>query len=178
MNVLLRRLLPAVILAGVVWAVASSLFTVDVTEYGLVTRFGRVVRVVSEPGLHMTAPFDRVVRLDKRVLFSRPPRSEYLTVDKKNVVIESLATWRIADPERFVGASRVKPRPSNFSAMGSRQRSAPCLGNFRLLRHLRRSGGKPLSADHLRDRASGRRLCPAGLRHRRDQPRHPRPVAA
>ena len=51
-----------------------------------------------------TAPFDRVVRLDKRVLFSRPPRSEYLTVDKKNIVIESLATWRIADPERFVGA--------------------------------------------------------------------------
>ena len=76
----------------------------DVTEYGLVTRFGRVVRVVAEPGLHVTAPFDRVVRLDKRVLFSRPPRSEYLTVDKKNIVIESLATWRIADPERFVGA--------------------------------------------------------------------------
>jgi len=66
---------PAVIVAGVVWAVASSLFTVDVTEYGLVARFGRVVRVVAEPGLHVTAPFDRVVRLDKRVLFSRLPRS-------------------------------------------------------------------------------------------------------
>ena len=77
-----------------------ALFTVDVTEDELVTRFGRVVRVVAEPGLHVTAPFDRVVRLDKRVLFSRPPRSEYLTVDKKNIVIESLATWRIADPSR------------------------------------------------------------------------------
>jgi membrane protease subunit HflC len=104
MNVLLRRSLPAVIVAGVAWAVASSLFTVDATEYGLVTRFGRVVRVVAEPGLYVTAPFDRIVRQDKRVLFSRPPRSEYLTVDKKNVVIEGLATWRIADPERFVGA--------------------------------------------------------------------------
>src|SRR5262249_13965173 len=102
MGLLLRRLLPAAILAGVAWAVTSSLFAVDVTEYGLVTRFGRLVRVVAEPGLYMTAPFDRVVRLDKRVLFSRPPRSEYLTVDKKNIVIESLATWRIADPERFV----------------------------------------------------------------------------
>jgi membrane protease subunit HflC len=100
--------LPAVIVAGVAWVVASSLFTVDATEYGLVTRFGRVVRVVTEPGLHVTAPFDRVVRLDKRVLFSRPPRSEYLTVDKKNIVIESLATWRIADPERFVGAFKTE----------------------------------------------------------------------
>ena len=75
----------------------------DATEYGLVTRFGRVVRVISEPGLYVTAPFDRVVRLDKRVLFFRPARSEYLTIDKKNVVVESLATWRIADPERFLG---------------------------------------------------------------------------
>ena len=104
MNVLLRRSLPAVIVGGVAWAVVSSLFTVDATEYALVTRFGRVARVVSTPGLYITAPFDRVVRLDKRVLFSRPPRSEYLTVDKKNIAIESLATWRIADPERFVGA--------------------------------------------------------------------------
>jgi modulator of FtsH protease HflC len=104
MNVLLRRSLPALIVAGVAWAVASSLFTVDVTEYALVTRFGRVARVVSTPGLYITAPFDRVVRLDKRVLFSRPPRSEYLTVDKKNIAVESLATWRIAEPERFVGA--------------------------------------------------------------------------
>ena len=108
MDVLLRRSLPAVIVAGVAWVVASSLFTVDATEYGLVTRFGRVVRVVTEPGLHVTAPFDRVVRLDKRVLFSRPPRSEYLTVDKKNIVIESLATWRIADPERCVGAFKTE----------------------------------------------------------------------
>jgi membrane protease subunit HflC len=75
MDVLLRRSLPAVIVAGVAWVVASSLFTVDATEYGLVTRFGRVVRIVAQPGLYVTVPFDRVVRLDKRVLFSRLPRS-------------------------------------------------------------------------------------------------------
>jgi modulator of FtsH protease HflC len=103
MNVLLRRSLPALALAGGVWALASAVFTVDATEYGLVTRFGRVVRVVTAPGLYIAAPFDRVVRLDKRILFSRAASSEYLTIDKKNVVVESLATWRIADPERFLG---------------------------------------------------------------------------
>jgi modulator of FtsH protease HflC len=130
MSVLLRRLLPAVILAGVVWALASSLFTVDVTEYGLVTRFGRVVRVVAEPGLHVTAPFDRVVRLDKRVLFSRPPRSEYLTVDKKNVVIESLATWRIADPERFVGAFTSEAAAEQLLGDGISAAIGSVLGQF------------------------------------------------
>jgi modulator of FtsH protease HflC len=85
-------------------AVVAAMFTVDVTEYALVTRFGEVIRIVSEPGLHVAAPFDRIVRLDKRVLFFRPARSEYLTADKKNVIVESLATWRIADPARFLAA--------------------------------------------------------------------------
>lgn len=97
-----RRTLPALAFALAVWALVGAFFAVDVTEYALVSRFGRVVRVVSEPGLHVKAPFDRIARLDRRVLFSRPERSEYLTTDKKNVVVESLVTWRIADPERFL----------------------------------------------------------------------------
>ena len=98
----LRRTIPALILALAVCALVAGFFTVDVTEYALVMRFGRVVRVVAEPGLHVTAPFDRIVRLDKRVLFLRPARSEYLTTDKKNIVVESLVSWRIADPEQFL----------------------------------------------------------------------------
>src|SRR3982075_615092 len=103
-NIVLRRTLPALMAAFAVWALVSSFFALDITEYGLVTRFGRVVRVLSEPGLHVVAPFDRVVRLDKRVLFFRPPPSEYLTIDKKNLGVDSLVTWRIADPVRFLAA--------------------------------------------------------------------------
>jgi membrane protease subunit HflC len=83
-------------------AASSSFYAVDVTQYGVVTRFGEVVRVVAEPGLRVAAPIDRVTRLDRRTLFSRIPRSEYLTMDKKNLVVESLATWRIVDPVRFL----------------------------------------------------------------------------
>src|SRR5438067_6827743 len=103
-NLLRRRTLPALVAVLTLWAVVSSFFALDVTEYGLVTRFGRVVRVVAEPGLHVVVPFDRVVRLDKRVLFFRPASSEYLTIDKKNLGVDSLVTWRIADPTRFLAA--------------------------------------------------------------------------
>jgi membrane protease subunit HflC len=101
-NIVLRRTLPGVTAAFAVWMLVSSFFTLDITEYGLVTRFGQVVRVLAEPGLHVAAPFDRVVRLDKRVLFFRPASSEYLTIDKKNLGVDSLVTWRIADPARFL----------------------------------------------------------------------------
>ena len=102
-NIVLRRTLPVLMAAFAVWALVSSFFALDITEYGLVTRFGRVVRVLAEPGLHVVAPFD-VVRLDKRVLFFRPAPSEYLTIDKKNLGVDSLVTWRIADPVRFLAA--------------------------------------------------------------------------
>ena len=84
------------------WTLVASLFVVDVTEYGLVTRFGAVLRVEGEPGLHIKAPFDTVLRLEKSLTFSRPGQAEYLTVDKKNIVAESLVTWRVADPERYL----------------------------------------------------------------------------
>jgi len=103
-NLLRRRTLPALVAVLTLWAVVSSFFALDVTEYGLVTRFGRVVRVVAEPGLHGVSPFDRVVRLDKRILFFRPAAAEFLTIDKKNLGVDSLVTWRIADPERFLAA--------------------------------------------------------------------------
>ena len=103
-NIVLGRTLPTLTAAFAVWALVSSFFALDITEYGLVTRFGRVIRVLAEPGLHVVAPFDRVVRLDKRVLFFRPAASEYLTIDKKNLGVDSLVTWRIADPVRFLAA--------------------------------------------------------------------------
>ena len=90
------------VIALAAWALIASLFAVDVTQYALVTRFGAVLRVVDEPGLHVKAPFDSIVNLDKSLTFSRPREAEYLTVDKKNVMVETLVTWRIADPQRYL----------------------------------------------------------------------------
>jgi membrane protease subunit HflC len=100
----LRRTAIAGAAALAIWGAAASFYAVDVSEYAVVTRFGGVVRVVAEPGLHVAAPIDRVIRLERRTLFARIARSEYLTMDKKNIVVESLATWRIVDPVRFLAA--------------------------------------------------------------------------
>ena len=43
---MLWRTLPGLLLVLAVWALVASFFTVDVTAYGVVTRFGRVVRVI------------------------------------------------------------------------------------------------------------------------------------
>jgi modulator of FtsH protease HflC len=82
----------------------SCFVAIDVTEYGVFMRFGRVVRIVAEPGLRLKRPypFETVTRLDKRLLTFKPATAEYLTEDKKNLVVHSLVTWRIADPPKFL----------------------------------------------------------------------------
>jgi modulator of FtsH protease HflC len=103
-----RRLFLLLAGALLLLAIYGALFTVDVTQYGVVSRFGHIVRVVDTPGLHFKLPFERVLPVDRRLLYSRPEQAEYLTSDKKNVVVRSLALWRIADPKRFLATVRTR----------------------------------------------------------------------
>ncbi len=92
-------------------ALRSCFVVVDLTEYGLFLRFGRVVRVAKEAGLYLKRPLplETVVRLDRRLLSFMPDTAEFLSEDKKNLVIHSLVTWRIADPERFLATLGARP---------------------------------------------------------------------
>ena len=93
-----------VALAGVLLA-WSALFTVRETEFALVTQFGKPMRTITDAGLKIKVPLVHQVRFyDRRLRVYNPPRSEFLTKDKKNLSIDSYALWQIADPETFVQA--------------------------------------------------------------------------
>ena len=102
----LRRLLLVLTGALLVAAIYGALFTVDVTEYGVVSRFGHIVRVVDTPGLHEDCRSSGCCASTGGCSIPSRRRPKYLTSDKKNVVVRSLATWRIADPERFLETVR------------------------------------------------------------------------
>ncbi|MCS7192934.1 MAG: protease modulator HflC [Armatimonadetes bacterium] len=76
-------------------------FAVDETEWAIVVRFGKLVRTVSEAGLHFHLPIDSVRKFDKRLQVYDPPATEFLTGDKKNLLIDAFVIWRIDDPVRF-----------------------------------------------------------------------------
>lgn len=79
-----------------------SLYSVRETEFVLVTQFGRPLYTVHEAGLHAKWFFQSATYFDKRLRVYNPRPSEFLTRDKKNLVIESYVAWRIQDPKRFV----------------------------------------------------------------------------
>lgn len=84
------------------------LFQVDATEYAIVTQFGQPVRAILEPGLYAKVPdpVQSVLRLDRRLQVRNLEQTEFLTRDKKNILVEAYATWQIMDPVRFFTSVR------------------------------------------------------------------------
>lgn len=81
---------------------ALCFYSVDVTEQAIVTRLGKPVRTVSEPGLHFKIPFiENATFFSKKLLDYDTSPSEILTKDKKTLVIDNYCRWYIDDPLKF-----------------------------------------------------------------------------
>lgn len=105
-----KRILGGILGVVAVFVVSSSLFVVDESEYGVVLRFGRVISEIDQPGLKvkLPAPIDQIRRFDKRVLYQQIPQTEFLSADKKNVLVSSYLTWRIQSPRLFLEAMSTR----------------------------------------------------------------------
>lgn len=79
-----------------------TFFAVRETEFVLVTQFGRPLYTITDPGLHAKWFWESATYFDRRLRIYNPRPSEFLTRDKKNLVIESYVAYRIQDPKRFV----------------------------------------------------------------------------
>jgi len=97
-----RKYLPAAGIVAPILLLWLSTFSVRETEFVLVTQFGRPVYTVTEAGLHAKWPFQSASYFDRRLRVYNPRPSEFLTRDKKNLVIECYVAWQIEDPKTFV----------------------------------------------------------------------------
>ncbi|MBK93786.1 MAG: protease modulator HflC [Rickettsiales bacterium] len=80
----------------------SSLFTMNERQQGLVLQFGEPKRVIKDSGLNFKIPFiQNVIRYDKRILEYNLPVEEVIAVDKKRMLIDSFARFKIIDPLEF-----------------------------------------------------------------------------
>ncbi|MFN0122908.1 MAG: protease modulator HflC [Blastocatellia bacterium] len=79
-----------------------TFFTVDETQFAVVTQFGRPVRTIATAGLKVKWPWQSLLNFEKRLMVYNPRPSEFLTKDKKNIVVDNYVCWRVADPHRFL----------------------------------------------------------------------------
>lgn len=103
MSNVLKSMIALVIL---VVAASSTLYVVSETERGVKLRFGRLIEADIQPGLHVKIPFADDVRLfDARILTVDAPSASFFTAEKKRLIVDSYAKWRIANVETYYKAT-------------------------------------------------------------------------
>jgi membrane protease subunit HflC len=88
---------------------ASPFFVVDITQTAIVVQLGKPVRTITRPGLQLKIPFfEDVTYFDKRLLDYDSSAQDVITQDKKTILIDNFAKWRITDPLKVYQAFQTQ----------------------------------------------------------------------
>jgi membrane protease subunit HflC len=100
------KVLALIVIVAVISTAIGSMFTVSERERAIRFRFGEIIKHDYEPGWHWKLPFIESVRkFDRRILTLDAEPEEYLTSEKKNVIVDSYVKWRIDDITRYFTAT-------------------------------------------------------------------------
>ncbi len=138
-----NKSLGIVILLGAVLVIGLlSIFTVDEREKAILLRLGKIESTDFAPGLHFKIPFiNNVRKFDGRILTMDAEPETFLTVEKKNVVVDSFVKWRIDNVSTY------------FTALGGDERMA----NVRLSQIIKDALREEFARRTIQDVISGER---------------------
>ena len=101
-----KSLVWSLITAFVLFIASNALYVIKETEKGVLLRFGEVVNPDIEPGLHIKVPFvNNVRKFDGRVLTVDAQAERFLTLEKKALIVDSFAKFKVVDTARFYTAT-------------------------------------------------------------------------
>ncbi|KEZ51265.1 protease modulator HflC [Metabacillus indicus] len=86
----------------------TNMFVVKENEYKVVRQFGEVVRIIEKPGLHLKVPFvQSVSSIPKYQMTYDVEEAEINTKDKKRILIDNFAVWKVDDPKKMIANART-----------------------------------------------------------------------
>jgi len=101
-----RSLVSLFLLAVVGLLGANSIFVVTELERAVLLEFGRVDRADVPPGLHFKLPIvNEVRRFDSRIMTIDAAKERFLTLEKKALIVDSFAKFRVSDVQTYYTAS-------------------------------------------------------------------------
>jgi len=118
----------------VIVVAAGFTFTVKEGSSVIISRFGKIVDVYDEAGLHFKLPWpiDKVITYDTRNQYMDSGYNETLTNDKINIILQTYIVWRITDIRKFytsIGDYNAAQRHLNDLAATAKN---SVLGNYAL----------------------------------------------
>ena len=96
----------AIIFLVMIVGIGNTIYVISEVERGVKTRFGEIIEVDISPGLHVKMPFvDVVRRFDARILTVDAEPASFFTIEKKRLIVDSYAKWKIANVEAYYKAT-------------------------------------------------------------------------
>lgn len=98
------KLVTALFIALLVFIiVVTNIYVVKENEYRIVRQFGEVVGIHEDPGIRMKIPFiQSVTTIPKYQMTYDVSEAEINTKDKKRIIIDNYAVWRVVNPRDMI----------------------------------------------------------------------------
>ncbi len=92
-----------IIVVALICVVSSGFYVVHQNEYVTVKRFGKIIAIEDEPGMHFKVPvIDDSQTISARIVIYDIPQSDVITKDKKSMITDTYVLWKVSDPLRYV----------------------------------------------------------------------------
>lgn len=135
----MKRLLwisASLIIAG--YLLSTCIIAVQATQSAVIMQFGKPVRTIQQAGLalKLPAPIQTVTLLDRRLQLLNMEPVEFVTRDRRNLVVTGFAAWQISDPATFLASVRdiataqIRLRDLLNAAMGAEIGTVPVTDIF------------------------------------------------
>ena len=99
---MMKKIAIVIVLAVLLIVGSSSIVITQENEYSLIRQFGKIDHVESDAGISFKVPFIQSVdKVTKATLLYDLSPSDVITRDKKTMIADSYALWKISDPIKF-----------------------------------------------------------------------------
>lgn len=80
----------------------NSFYTVQYNTQAIVKRFGKILKIESDAGLHFKIPFvDDIQEVYSGNRVYDIPTSDVITKDKKSMIADDYVVWKVTDPSKY-----------------------------------------------------------------------------
>ena len=110
-----KWIIPAVILVLIFIAANSFLVVTYPNDYTVIKQFGKIVDIRQTPGLSMKIPVIQTAeKIENEVLLYDLAVSDVMTKDKKSMIADCFALWKIDDPYKYTQTLSAQKSNAEF----------------------------------------------------------------
>lgn len=110
-----KIVMPVIVMIAFLIVLNSGVVVTYPNEYTVIKQFGKIVDIREKAGLSFKIPFiQSEEKIENEVLLYDLAVSDVMTKDKKSMIADCFALWRIADPQKYTQTLSAQKSNAEF----------------------------------------------------------------